>query len=97
MRNGGFENGTREIGGLYFMKMYSKDGIEMMDIKKLWKEGNSIVMKGKIMQSMTMSIYMKPVDAWELKALLTWKLLLYLPIFVLKGWWKSRKNNKEKK
>jgi hypothetical protein len=72
------------------MKMYSKDGNEMMDTTALWREGDNIVMKGKVMQAMNMTIYLRPADVWKSKGLLSWSLLWYLPIIVLKGWWACR-------
>ena len=76
------------------MKMYSKDGNEMMDATALWREGNNIVMKGKVMKAMNMTIYLKPADVWKAKSLLSWSLIWYSPIILLKGWWACRGEKK---
>lgn len=77
------------------MKMYSRDGNEMIHIRGLWREGSSLVVKGKIMQAMNMSIYLQPEDVWKAKSLLSWNVIRYLPVIILKGWLASRKNKKE--
>ena len=76
------------------MKMYSKEGNVMMDTKSLRREGEVIIMKGKMMEAMSMSIYLKPEDIWEGKKLLSWSILWYLPIILFKGWWRSMRREK---
>ncbi len=79
------------------MKMYSKEGNVMMDTRSLRREGDVLIMKGKMMEAMAMSIYLKPEDIWESKGLLSWSVIWYMPIIIVKGWWRSRKKNKEEK
>jgi hypothetical protein len=76
------------------MKMYSKEGNVMMDTKSLRREGDVIIMKGKMMEAMSMSIYLKPEDIWEGKKLLSWSILWYMPIIMFKGWWRSVRKKK---
>lgn len=77
------------------MKMYSKDGNIMMDMHSLRREGSNLVIKGKMMDAMLMSIYLRPEDIWKSKSLLTWSVIWYLPIIIIKGWWRSLKKGKE--
>ena len=77
------------------MKMYSKEGNIMMDTRSLRREGDNLIMKGKMMDAMLMSIYLKPEDVWEAKSLLSWSVIWYMPIIIVKGWWRSRKKKKE--
>ena len=79
------------------MKMYTKDGSEMMDLKEVRREGNNLIIKGKMMQSINTSIYLKPVDAWAAKGLLPWDVVWHLPIILLKGWLESLKNGRKGK
>ena len=79
------------------MKMYSKEGNVMMDTRSLRREGDTLIMKGKMMEAMNMSIYLKPEDIWEAKNLLSWSVIWYMPIIIIKGWWRSLKKNKEGK
>jgi hypothetical protein len=67
------------------MKLYSKDGIEMMEIKSIEQNGDIIVIKGKMMKSMAATIHVKPADAWAAFKLFPIKLLLRLPWLLLKG------------
>jgi hypothetical protein len=67
------------------MKLYSKDGVEMMDIKSIERNGDLIVIRGKMMKSMAAVIHVKPEDAWAAFKLFPVKLLLRLPLLMLKG------------
>ena len=78
------------------MKMYSREGNSLMHIKTLRREGCNLVMKGKMMDAMTMSVYLKPEDLWQGKSLLSWSVIWYMPFIILKGWWRSREKEKSK-
>ena len=79
------------------MKMYSKEGNIMMDTRSLRRDGDVLIMKGKMMEAMSMSIFLKPEDIWAGKKLLTWPVIWYMPVILFKGWWRSMKRNKEGK
>ena len=64
----------------------------MMHVKTLKKEGDDLAMKGKMMGAMTMTIYLKPEDVWNGKSLLSWSVIFYLPVMVVKGFFRSRKS-----
>lgn len=76
------------------MKMYSKDKVEMMHVKDFYREGEHLVMKGKVMGSMPMTIYISPKDVWEGKKFISWSILWYMPILLIKGMWQYRKARK---
>jgi len=67
------------------MKMYNKEGIEMMDVKSFYLDGDDLVMKGKMMGSMNTVIYVKPEDMASAVSLMPWKVLLRIPFIYLKG------------
>ena len=73
------------------MKLVSKDGIEMMDIHSLVREGDVLVLKGKVMGSMPTTIHLRPEDLWQVWGLLSWRIVLALPGLMLKGYRRSRK------
>jgi hypothetical protein len=73
------------------MKLMSKDGVEMMDIRSLEREGDVLVVKGKIMRSMPATIHLRPEDLWQAFSLFSWPLLLRLPILLFKGFRLSRR------
>lgn len=73
------------------MKMFSKEGIEMMDVKSFHLDGDSLVMKGKMMGSMNTAVYVKPEDMAEAVALMPWKIIVRLPGIFLKGLLRNRK------
>jgi hypothetical protein len=72
------------------MKLMSKDGVEMMDIRSLERDGDVLIVKGKIMKSMPATIHVRPEDLWEAFSLFTWPLLLRLPGLMFKGFKRSR-------
>lgn len=73
------------------MKLTSKDGVEMMDIRSLEREGDVLVVKGKIMRSMPVTIHIRPEDLWQAYSLCSWRLLLRLPMLMFIGLRRSRK------
>ncbi|HEY3659120.1 MAG TPA: hypothetical protein VGL34_29460 [Steroidobacteraceae bacterium] len=77
------------------MKLMSKDGVEMMDIRSLGREGDVLVVKGKIMRSMPATIHLRPEDLWQAFSLFSWPLLARLPILMFKGFRRSRQAKRE--
>jgi hypothetical protein len=77
------------------MKLMSKDGVEMMDIRSLEREGDVLVVKGKIMRSMPATIHLRPEDLWQAFTLFTWPTLLRLPLLLFKGFRRSRHAKRE--
>ncbi|MDY0014045.1 MAG: hypothetical protein RBS40_14260 [Rhodocyclaceae bacterium] len=73
------------------MKMFSKEGMEMMDVKSIVQDGDNLVMKGKVMGSINAIIVIKPEDAWQALKLLGVALLFRMPAILLKGYLQSRK------
>jgi hypothetical protein len=79
------------------MKLMSKDGTEMMDIRSLQREGDVLVVKGKIMRSMPATIHLRPEDLWQAFSLFSWPVLLRLPCLMLKGFRRSRQAGRQPK
>lgn len=78
------------------MKMYSKEGQVLIDVSsKLTREGDDLIMKGKLMNAYSMPIVVRPEEAWALLSILPFKIMCYLPLFMFKGWLKSRQMAKE--
>ncbi|RZF63613.1 hypothetical protein EWE75_14855 [Sphingomonas populi] len=76
------------------MKIFSKDGVEMIDISSIALVENRIVIKGKMMKSMATTLHVEPKSVWEAFRLFPLKLLVRLPILLFMGF---RINAKEKK
>ncbi len=76
------------------MKMYSKDGIEMMHMKSLIREGDNLVVNSKVMKSMSMIVCLKPEDLWEARHIMSWPVIWYLPIMFIKGIWRTWRKGK---
>jgi hypothetical protein len=74
------------------VKMFSKEGVEMMDVKSIQPEGENLVLKGKMMGSMYASIHLRPQDLWQALRLLSFTTLLRLPAMLFKGFLRNRKS-----
>jgi len=66
------------------MKIYSADGSELMDIQSLGRDGNKLVIKGKVFGSMPMGAKLSPKDARQGLKLLNPKLVWFLLTFLLR-------------
>ena len=60
------------------MKIYSADGSELMEVSQLDRDGNQLVIKGKVFGSMPMSAKLRPEEARKGLRLLNVRLILFL-------------------
>jgi hypothetical protein len=74
------------------MKLFGKDGIEMMDVKSIQRDGERLVLKGKMMGTMATTIYVGPEEMWDALKLFPIGVILRMPLLLLKGWSRRRKN-----
>ena len=74
------------------MKLHSKDGIEMMEVKSISQDGDRIVLKGKMMGTMATTIYVAPEDLWSAFRLFPAKTILQLPLLLVKGSFRRRRS-----
>lgn len=69
------------------MRLYDNTGTTMVEIHKLERRGENLVMKTNLMESMPTDIYVKPAEAWQLFGLvLKWEIFSSLPAFFWKAW-----------
>jgi len=73
------------------MKLYLKDGSLMLAVSSLERAGADLALKGKITGTMPATIYIKPEELWEARKLLSWSVVWYLPVMIVKGWWRRRR------
>ena len=60
------------------MKLYSTDGGELMTVTALERDGNSLLIKGKVFGAMPMNARLKPEAARAALKLLTPRLFFFL-------------------
>lgn len=60
------------------MKIYSSDKSELMQVSKIERDGNDLVIKGKVFGTMPMSARLKPAEARAAFKLLTPRLIFFL-------------------
>jgi hypothetical protein len=60
------------------MKLYSTDGGELMTVSALERDGNSLLIKGKVFGAMPMNARLKPEAARAALKLLTPRLFFFL-------------------
>jgi hypothetical protein len=71
------------------LKIFDMYGEEVMDIRSLRQKGDDLVVKGKLMGYVPISVYLRPEELWRAVRLLSWACLLYLPVMVVRGCWRS--------
>lgn len=60
------------------MKIYSSDKSELMQVAKMERDGNDLVIKGKVFGTMPMSARLTPAEARAALKLLTPSLIFFL-------------------
>ena len=60
------------------MKLHSTDGSELLTVSALERDGNSLLIKGKVFGTMPMNARLKPEAARAALKLLTPRLILFL-------------------
>lgn len=71
------------------MKLYSADNSELMQVSVLEREGNLLLIRGKIFGAMPMTAKLSPTEFRKGLGLLNFKLFFFLLTFPFRGW--SRK------
>lgn len=66
------------------MKIFSKDKSELMEVQSLERDGNALIIKGKVFGTMPMQARLTPEEAREGLKLLNFKLILFLLTFVFR-------------
>ena len=66
------------------MKLYGQDNSELMQVTSLEREGNALVMKGKVFGSMPMSAKLTPQEGRQALKLINFKLALFLLSFLFR-------------
>ncbi len=68
------------------MKLYSPDKSELMDVSTIERDGNDLVIKGKVFGAMPMTARLRPSEAKKALKLIDLKLALFiLTLPFLKG------------
>ena len=60
------------------MKLYSPDKSELMDVSSIARDGNDLVIKGKVFGSMPMTAKLRPAEARKALKLIDLKTALFL-------------------
>jgi hypothetical protein len=79
------------------MKLISKEGQTLVDVKSIQREGDDLVMKAKLMDAYSMPIYLSPVEVRNALKLLSWRLVCYLPLMLVRGSLQARRERKQAK
>jgi len=66
------------------MKIYGQDNSELMQVSLLERDGNTLLIKGKVFGSMPMTAKLTPKEGREALKLLDFKLALFLLTFVFR-------------
>lgn len=67
------------------MKLYSKEGQTMVDVTKVYPDGDDLVMQCKLMGAYSMKIYMKPDQLRAALPLVNWEVVMAVLGMLTKG------------
>ncbi|HEY5208540.1 MAG TPA: hypothetical protein VIJ42_03750 [Stellaceae bacterium] len=67
------------------MKLYTKDKTELMDVGAVERDGNALLIKGKIFGTMPMTARLSPAEARRGLRLLNPRLVLFLLTFLFRS------------
>ncbi len=59
------------------MKLYSSDNSELMDVSAIERDGNVLVIRGKVFGAMPMTARLTPQEARSALKLLSWRVVLF--------------------
>ncbi len=71
------------------MKIKSADGSDLVQVNALERDGEMLVIRGRIMGAMPMTARLSPSEFREGLRLLNFRLILFLLIFPFRGWGKG--------
>ena len=77
------------------MRMISKEGQTLVDVKSIQKDGPDLVMKAKLMDAYSMPIVLTPLAVRDGLKLLSWKVFWYLPVMLVRGMREARTERKQ--
>ncbi len=60
------------------MKLYSPDKSELMDVSSIERDGNDLVIKGKVFSAMPMAARLRPEEAKKALKLVDFKTALFI-------------------
>ena len=67
------------------MKVYAQDNSELMEISSLERDGNLLVIKGKVFGTMPMTARLRPAEARKGLRLLNLKMVWFLLTFLFRN------------
>lgn len=67
------------------MKLYSKEGQTMVDVTRVYPEGDNLVMQCKLMGAYSMKIYMRPDQLRAALTLVNWDVVMAVLSMLTKG------------
>jgi hypothetical protein len=66
------------------MKLYSADNSELMDVSAIERDGDNLVIKGKVFGAMPMTAKLRPSQARAALKLLNWKLVWFMATLLIR-------------
>ena len=67
------------------MKLYSSDNSDLMEVSKISREGNNLVIEGTIMGAMPIRAIVKPAEVRKALRLMSFKTLLFALTMLFRG------------
>ena len=72
-------------GNTMSMKLYGSDNAELMDVSKMYRRNNELVLEGTIMEAMPIVARLKPAEVRQALKLLSFSDLLFIVSMLFRG------------
>jgi hypothetical protein len=76
------------------VSLFNRDSSVLLEASQVEWEGDSIIIKGKVLGSFSTSAHLEAEEAWRALSLVSPSVMMHLPLFLYRGWRASRRKVK---
>jgi hypothetical protein len=73
------------------VSLFNREGNVLLEASQVEWKGSGIIIKGKILGSLTTNTYLKAEEAWKALSLVSPSVIIHLPLFFYRGWRSNRR------
>ena len=67
------------------MKLYAKDNSDLMEVSKIYREDNNLIVEGTIMGAMPIRAVVKPAEVRKIFRVMNFKTLMFAASMIFRG------------
>jgi hypothetical protein len=73
------------------VSLFNREGNVLLEASQVEWERSGIIIRGKILGSLTTNTYLKAEEAWKALSLISPAVIIHLPLFLYRGWRSNRR------